>query len=63
MNFRVTNVAWPKRTLRGGQIRAVNVTGDGCAATLTTRYDSVGPTNITTLAHYPMTVVLVEYEM
>lgn len=47
----------------GGQIRPINVTGDLCAATLTTRYDAVGPTNITTLAHYPMTVVLIEYEM
>ena len=63
MNFRVTNVAQPKRTSRGGQIRPINVTGDLCAATLTTRYDAVGPTNITTLAHYPMTVVLIEYEM
>ena len=47
----------------GGYCRPVNVTGDGCAATLTTRYDAVGPTNITTLAHYPMTVVLIEYEV
>jgi hypothetical protein len=47
----------------GGQIRPINVTGDLCAATLTTRYDAVGPTNITTLAHYPMTVVLIEYEV
>ena len=64
MNFRVTNVAQAKRTIwGGGQIRAVNVTEGECAATLTTRYDAVGPTNITTLAHYPMTVVLIEYEM
>ena len=62
MTFRVTNVA-KSRLTRGGQIRAVNTTGDLCAATLTTRYDAVGPTNITTLAHYPMTVVLIEYEM
>ena len=47
----------------GGQIRPINVTGDLCAATLTTRYDAVGPTNITTLAHYPMTVILIEYEL
>ena len=63
MNFRVTNVAHTKRTMWGGQIRPINVTGDLCAATLTTRYDAVGPTNITTLAHYPMTVVLIEYEV
>ena len=62
MTFRVTNVAQPKRTL-WGQIRPINTTGDLCAATLTTRYDAVGPTNITTLAHYPMTVILIEYEM
>jgi len=41
----------------------INTTGDRCAATLTTRYDAVGPTNITTLAHYPMTVVLIEYDL
>ena len=49
--------------MRGGQIRPVNVTTDGCAATLTTRYDAVGPTNILTLAHFPMTVALIEYEL
>ena len=63
MIFKVTNVAQAKRTIWGGQIRAVNVTEGECAATLTTRYDAVGPTNITTLAHYPMTVVLIEYEV
>ena len=63
MNFRVTNVALPKRTSRGGYLLPINTTGDLCAATLTTRYDAVGPTNITTLAHYPMTVILIEYEM
>ena len=47
----------------GGYLIPVNVTADGCAATLTTRYDAVGPTNIITLAHYPMTVILMEYEM
>lgn len=63
MIFKVTNVAQPKRTSRGGQIRPVNTTGDLCAATLTTRYDAVGPTNILTLSHYPMTVILNEYEL
>ena len=62
MIFRVTNTAQLK-PIRGGQIRAVNTTGDLCAATLTTRYDAVGPTNITTLAHYPMTVILIEHEL
>lgn len=48
---------------RGGYCLPVNVTGDGCAATLTTRYDAVGPTNILTLAHYPMTVILIEHDI
>ena len=62
MNYSTTNVGLMK-LCRGGYCRPVNVTGDGCAATLTTRYDAVGPTNITTLAHYPMTVILYEYEI
>ena len=61
MTYKVTNVTGSTPT-RGGQIRAINVTGDGCAATLTTRYDAVGPTNIISLAHYPMTVALIEYD-
>lgn len=40
----------------------VNVTDGHCAATITTRYEAIGPTNIITLAHYPMTVVLYEFE-
>lgn len=53
----------PSRLWGGGQIRLINVTQDLCAATLTTRYDAVGPTNIITLAHYPMTVVLIEHDL
>ena len=48
--------------LAGGYQQVVNVTDGECAATLTTRYESIGPTNILTLAHYPMTVVLYEHE-
>ena len=62
MNFNITNIG-QKRRSRGGYCQPVNVTADGCAATITTRYDAVGPTNILTLAHYPMTVILIEYEM
>ena len=39
----------------------INVCRDGIAATITTRYGSMDTTNILTLAHYPMTAVLVEY--
>ena len=62
MRFKTTNVGVTK-SIRGGQIRPINVTQDLCAATLTTRYDAVGPTNIITLAHYPMTVVLIEHDL
>lgn len=60
MEFKLTKVT-PHRALnRGGEIRAVNVTADECASTITTRYEAIGFGNITTLAHYPMTVVLYE---
>lgn len=62
MTCKITNIG-AFRTTRGGQIAPVNVTADGCAATLTTRYDAIGPTNILTLAHYPMTAILVEYDL
>ncbi len=39
----------------------VNVCRGGTAATITTRYGSMDTTNILTLAHYPMTAVLIEY--
>lgn len=62
MKFKLTQAARPFPLSRGGKRQAVNVTNGGCAATLTTRYENIGPTNILTLAHYPMTVVLYEYE-
>ena len=34
----------------------------GIYPTITTRYEAIGPTNILTLAHYPMTVILYEFE-
>lgn len=58
----LTHAAKPSPMIRGGYLQAVNVIDGECAATLTTRYESIGPTNILTLAHYPMTVVLYEYE-
>lgn len=60
MIFSLTKVASARTLIRGGQMRPVNVTAGECAATITTRYEMIGPTNILSLAHYPMTVVLIE---
>ena len=62
MICRLTHVTKPSPMIRGGYQQVVNIKDGQCAATLTTRYESIGPTNILTLAHYPMTVVLYEYE-
>ena len=51
------------KPIRGGYFLPVNTTAGGCACTLNTRYDGMQvPEDILTLAHYPKTVVLVEYE-
>lgn len=62
MECRITRIS-PVFTLSGGANgQMVNVTDGHCSATITTRYEAIGPTNIITLAHYPMTVVLYEFE-
>ena len=62
MECKLTHVAPPFRLNGGGNGQMVNVTDGCCAATITTRYEAIGPTNILTLAHYPKTVVLYEFE-
>ena len=62
MTFRVTNVGKPKQIM-GGQIYPVNITVDGCASTIVARYAQTGPANMISLAHYPNTAVLFEYEV
>ena len=62
MECKLTHVAHPFRLNGGGNGQMVNVTDGCCAATITTLYEAIGPTNILTLAHYPMTVVLYEFE-
>ena len=53
----------PIKPLRGGYLLPVNTASGGVACTLNTRYDGMQlPEDILTLAHYPKTVVLVEYE-
>ena len=63
MKFRITRTAKPRPLKnRGGNLQAVNVEEGECAATITTRYEAIGFSNILTLAHFPMTVVLYEFE-
>lgn len=59
LNLSLTRAA-PAFPFRGGQRQAINVTDGNCAATITTRYEAIGCTNILSLAHYPMTAILME---
>ncbi len=46
----------------GGKMTPINITRDGCAATITSVYGAhMGAANILSLAHYPMTALLIEY--
>lgn len=58
----ITNVAKYK-VIGGGKITPINVTKDECVAAITTRYGAVCYSNLISLAHYPMTSVLIEYEI
>lgn len=52
------------KPIRGGYCLPVNVASGGVSCTLNTRYDGMQlPEDILTLAHYPKTVVLTEYEI
>ena len=62
IKLRQTTAATAK-TIRGGYFLPVNTASGGVACTLNTRYDGMQlPEDILTLAHYPKTVVLIEYE-
>ena len=34
---------------------------DGCAATITAKYEHIGCNDILSLAHFPRTIILIEY--
>lgn len=52
------------RVYRGGYCLPVNTAAGGVSCTINTRYDGMQlPEDILTLAHYPKTVVLTEYEI
>ena len=62
MECKLTHVAPPFRLNGGGSGQMVNVTDGCCAATITTRYEDIGPTNIVKLAQYTMIGVLYVFE-
>ena len=61
MNFKITNHAEFKK-FGGGKITCLNVTKYNCAATLKANYTQCSFANIISLAHFPHTAVLIEYD-
>ena len=52
----------PPKCLSGGVLLPINTASGGLCCTLNTRYDGMQlPEDILSLAHYPKTVVLIEY--
>lgn len=62
MTLHITTHTDRHRIPGGGMLRAINVCQGGIAATVTARYSAMCHSNILTLAHYPMTAILYEYE-
>ena len=62
MELKITNKAKGKSVANGNAI-PINVTKDKCCVTLNTRYEAIGMSNIITLAHFPMTTILVKHEV
>ena len=60
--MRMTNKAKGKYITQGYMI-PVNTTKDGMCATLTAKYEAMGINDILTLAHFPRTIILLEYEI
>ena len=59
----LTAIAEPLQTDDHRSLYPVNVCRGGVSCTLNTRYDGLSETtDIITLAHFPKTVVLIEYE-
>ena len=58
-----TSQATPKECEDGRLLHPVNVCRGGVSCTLNTRYDGMQqPEDFLDLAHYPKTVVLIEYK-
>lgn len=62
MEYKITNISLPK-PVGGGYLLPVNTAMGGVCCTLNTRYEAMSePSDILTLAHYPKTIVMIEYE-
>ena len=62
MIFSINNVCTP-RPIGGGYLQPINVKAERLAFTLTARYMAISPANVLKSAPYPMTAVLIEYEL
>ena len=62
INLYLTVLYTPKLLL-WGQMAAVNVCAGCVACTLNTRYEYMGDSDFYSLAHFPKTVILYEYDM
>lgn len=58
----LTALSTPKLLL-WGQMAAVNVCVGNVSCTLNTRYDYMGDSDFYSLAHFPKTVILYEYDL
>lgn len=61
MRLKVTNKGRGRQVFGSDRIFPVNTTVEGMCVTLNTRYDALRFSNVLTLGHFPMTVVLYEY--
>lgn len=62
INLYLTVLSTPKLLL-WGQMAAVNVCAGCVACTLNTRYEYMSDSDFYSLAHFPKTVILYEYDM
>jgi hypothetical protein len=63
INLSLTALSIPKFFFWGGQMAAVNVCAGCVACTLNTRYEYMGDSDFYSLAHFPKTVILYEYDL
>lgn len=58
----VTTFSQVVKHITGGVMVPVNTAGGGISCTLNTRYYDMADSDIISLAHFPRTIILIEYE-